>query len=371
MEPARTWLSKHEDILCCPACGGDLDLDGHEISCSACSTRFHVEDGIPLLFCPNDWEDSQRDVTEEMRAFYEETPFPDYDEFDSVASLVQKARQGLFAKLLDDQIPSGVRIVECGCGTGQLSNFLSIANRTVFGADLCLNSLRLGQRFKQENALERVHFTQMNLFRPPFKPGSFDVVISNGVLHHTSDPFRAFASISKLARPGGYVLVGLYHRYGRLITDFRRHVFRLTGNRLRGLDPNLRTGGFGSAKRNAWFMDQYKNPHESKHTLGEVMGWLRETGLEFVSSLPRSRPFQKLGEQERLFHAETPGGWLERLVVELGMISRGSREGGFFVVIGRRPPVRAQPHPAARAEGARSEAASVSEPAEVGEADLA
>jgi SAM-dependent methyltransferase len=337
MERTRAWLSEHQELLCCPACGADLEVGGPEISCAGCSARFPVEDEIPLLYCPNEWEGTRPDVTEEMRAFYEETPFPDYDEFDSVASLVQKARQGLFAKLLDDQIPSGVRIVECGCGTGQLSNFLSIANRTVFAADLCLNSLRLGQRFKRDNGLERVHFAQMNLFRPPFKPGSFDVVVSNGVLHHTSDPFGAFQSIAKLARPGGYVLVGLYHRYGRLITDFRRQVFRLTGNRLRGLDPNLRAGGFGGAKRNAWFMDQYKNPHESKHTLGEVMGWLREAGLEFVSSLPRSRPFQSLSENDRLFRPEPPGSWLERLVVELGMISSGSREGGFFVVIGRRP----------------------------------
>jgi SAM-dependent methyltransferase len=348
-------------ILCCPRCGADLALDAGGLACRPCRHVYPVEDGIPLLFAPNEWQDRD-DVTDDIRAFYEETPFPSYDEFDSVASLVQKARKGMFAKLLDDQIPSGTRIVECGCGTGQLSNFLSIANRTVFAADLCLNSLRLGQRFKQQNGLQRVHFTQMNLFRPPFKPGSFDVVISNGVLHHTSDPFRGFQSISRLVRPGGYVLVGLYHRYGRLITDFRRLVFRLTGNRLTGLDPNLRAGGFSSAKWKAWFMDQYKNPHESKHTLGEVVGWLRQTGFEFVSSLPKTRPFQGFSEQDRLFQPEKPGNWLERMTVELGMISSGSREGGFFVVIGRRgerAEATAQPgRPAGRGPGPRDAGAS-------------
>ena len=64
-----------------------------------------------------------------MKSFYEETPFPNYDDFDSVGSLIEKARQGRFAKLLDDQVPPGTRILECGCGTGQLTNFLSIANR--------------------------------------------------------------------------------------------------------------------------------------------------------------------------------------------------------------------------------------------------
>ena len=96
----------------------------------------------------------------------------------------------------------------------------------------------LGEKFRSDNDLDRAHFLQMNLFRPVFKPASFDMVISNGVLHHTSDPFLAFETISRLVKPGGYILVGLYHRYGRLITDFRRLVFRLFGDRLTFLDPN-------------------------------------------------------------------------------------------------------------------------------------
>jgi hypothetical protein len=102
------------------------------------------------------------------------------------------------------------------------------------------------------------------------------------------------------------------------------------------LDPNLREGGFSTAKRRAWFMDQYKHPHESKHTIGEVLGWLRETGFSFVTSVPRSKPFQPFGDADNLFRPEEPGSWLERLMVELGMSARGSREGGFFVVTARK-----------------------------------
>jgi SAM-dependent methyltransferase len=178
----------------------------------------------------------------------------------------------------------------------------------------------------------------MNLFRPVFAPDTFDLVVSNGVLHHTSDPFLAFQSISRLVKPNGYILVGLYHRYGRLITDVRRRLFRWSRDHLTFLDPNLRREGFGAAKRRAWFMDQYKHPHESKHTLGEVLGWLERTGFRFVTSVPRSRPFQPSDGGESLFRPEPPGNALERLVVELGMIARGSREGGFFVVTARKGP---------------------------------
>jgi SAM-dependent methyltransferase len=214
-----------------------------------------------------------------------------------------------------------------------------MANRDVFATDMCVNSLALGQQFKEKNQLSRVHFFQMNLFRPSFKPGTFDLVISTGVVHHTSDPRLAFETISKLVKPGGHILIGLYHRYGRLITDLRRLIFGVSKDRFTFLDPNLRKGALdsGTGKWTAWFMDQYKNPHESKHTIGQVIRWLDEIGFEFVTSVPHSKPFHPFQDSESLFEHEAPGNWLERSMVELGMIRGGSREGGFFVVIGRRP----------------------------------
>ena len=330
-------LSEHADLFACPKCEAPLAFESSALHCGACGSRFQIDDGIPQLFWPNDWEEAKDDVTEQVRAFYEETPFPDYDEFDSVASLAAKARAGLFARLLDEQIPPGARIVECGSGTAQLSNFLSLANRTVFATDLCMNSLRLGHDFARRHQLARVHFLQMNLFRPALRPESFHVVISNGVLHHTSDPFLAFRSISRLVKPGGYLLVGLYHRYGRLVTDARRLLFRVTGGRARFLDPNLRREHASDAKKRAWFADQYQHPHESKHTIGEVLGWLDAIGFAFVKSIPISRPFQSFADDEKLFVPDRPGNALERRLVELGMIATGSREGGFFIVIGRKP----------------------------------
>lgn len=327
------------DLQACPRCGADMRLEGDKLLCGGCTQGFPIDDGIPILYWPNDWDELKADVTEAVKAFYEETPFPNYDDFDSVDSLARKARQGIFARLLDEQVPPRSRILEIGSGTSQLSNFLAVANREVFAADLCLNSLRLGQRFAREHALGRIRFFNINLFQPPFKPESFDLVISNGVLHHTSDPFLAFKTIARLVRPGGYILVGLYHRYGRLITDLRRLLFRLSGDRLAWLDPNLRDADKSAAKKKAWLYDQYKHPHESKHTLGEALRWLDDVGFQFVKSMPRSRPFQAFSDREKLFQPEAPGNAVERLLVETGMILKGSQEGGFFIVIGRKPPV--------------------------------
>ncbi len=334
--PQARLLEEHRHIFQCPGCSGELRWSDAGITCLGCEHVFAIEDGIPMLFWPNDWDESRSDVTEAVKEFYEETPFPDYDDFDSVASLQRKASEGLFARLLDEQVPPGVRVLEVGCGTGQLSNFLSIANRSVFASDICLNSLKLGRGFARNHELQRVHFVQQNLFKPIFKPESFHLVVSNGVLHHTSDPFLAFQTISRLVKAGGYILVGLYHRYGRLITDFRRRLFNVSGDRFKFLDPNLRKEDSSTAKKRAWFADQYKHPHESKHTIGETIGWLEDIGFDFVTSLPYSKPFRGFSSSVRLFEPAEPGNAAEQLAVELGMLFKGSREGGFFIVIGRK-----------------------------------
>lgn len=332
----KNFITQNIDMFSCPKCGGDLTFDNESFNCFSCHQPYQVFDGIPSLFWPNDWDSSKEDVTDKIKSFYEKTPFPNYDEFDNVNSLINKARKGLFAKLLDDQIPFGTRILECGCGTGQLTNFLSIANRTVIGTDICMNSLKMANAFREANDLKRAHFNQMNLFRPSFKPQSFDLVISNGVLHHTSAPFLAFKSISNLVKPNGYILIGLYHKYGRLATDLRRVIFNMTKDKLKFLDRRAIKKDISQSKRNAWFMDQYKNPHESKHTVGEVLHWLDSTKFTFIHSIPKTVPFETIDESEKLFKPDKLGNQLERFIVNIGMIFTGHREGGFFTIIAKK-----------------------------------
>ena len=176
----------------------------------------------------------------------------------------------------------------------------------------------------------------MNLFRPAFKPESFDLVVSNGVLHHTSDPYGAFKSIARLVRPNGFIVIGLYNAIGRIPTDLRRVTFRLLGDRLSFLDSRLRgAAGMSTARWRAWFMDQYKNPHESKHTIGEVLKWFDQSGFRFFSSIPKIDG-QALGTADKLFEAHPRGSALDRFLVQCRMLLAGGREGGLFVMIGRK-----------------------------------
>ena len=46
----------------------------------------------------------------------------------------------------------------------------------------------------------------------PFPERSFDLVYSNGVLHHVEDTDRAIGEVHRVLRPGGTAQVMLYHR---------------------------------------------------------------------------------------------------------------------------------------------------------------
>jgi len=324
------------ELLRCPRCGARLSAVASGLRCDG-GHELAVEDGIPMLFWPNEWADAKDDVTEQVKAFYEQTPFPSYDDFDSVKSLARKAREGGFARMLDEQVPPRVRILECGCGTAQLSNFLASGSREVYATDMCMNSLRLGKTFADRHGIARVRFVQQNLFRPAFKPSSFHLVISNGVLHHTSDPHKAFEAIASLVAPGGYILIGLYHRYGRIASALRRALFRGSGEKLKLPDQELRRADASDARREAWLNDQYRHPHESKHTIGETLGWLQDAGFSFVNSIPSSRLFQPVGHDFQLFEPSEPAGAIERSLAELLQVFSGGRDNGFFIVLGRRP----------------------------------
>lgn len=328
----------NREIFHCPNCKHGLELQETKYICTNCHLSFPVESGIPLMFWSSELAGkTQQEITEKVKSFYETNPFPNYDEIDSAETLRDKATRSIFAKLLDEQIPYGAKVLEVGCGTGQFSNFLgSRWGRTVIGVDMCLNSLKLAENFRQKNNIENVQFIQMNLFKPVVKDGSFDLVISNGVLHHTYDPALAFATISKLVQPGGYIAIGLYNKYGRLATDARRIIFNITGDKLLFLDSRLRKKDVDQIRKRTWFRDQYKNPNEFKHTMDEVLGWFEKSGFEYVNSVPKIDFSGEIEESEQIFSQHPVGTKTQHMLAQLRLVFTGAREGGFFIMIGKR-----------------------------------
>src|SRR3954466_15595185 len=122
------------DLLACPACAGGLHADW---SCGTCGGTYGSSDGIPNLRRASDAR------TDRVRRFYERTPFPGYPPRDSLHALRMRAERSVFARRLDRAIDNDARIVDVGCGTGQMCLYLARGRRLVVGADMTRGSLAL------------------------------------------------------------------------------------------------------------------------------------------------------------------------------------------------------------------------------------
>ncbi len=240
-------------FLACPACRGELSS---EWTCAGCGARFTAPDGIPNLRLTGDPK------TEIVRQFYDRTPFPGYPPNDTLSAFRARGDRSQFAQLLDRAIRADARIVEIGCGTGQMSLYLARADRMIIAADLSRAALELGVAAARRYAVDHVHFVETDLHRPGLKPASFDIVYSSGVLHHTPNPRLAFAALTQLVRPGGIVIAGVYNTLARVPLRLRRAVARFTRFRVVPFDPVLRDRRHEPARRDAWLRDQYQHPEE-------------------------------------------------------------------------------------------------------------
>lgn len=45
----------------------------------------------------------------------------------------------------------------------------------------------------------------------PFEDNVADFTVSNGVVHHTSDPFKTFHELVRITKPGGYIFISVYN----------------------------------------------------------------------------------------------------------------------------------------------------------------
>ncbi|HEY1697707.1 MAG TPA: methyltransferase domain-containing protein [Polyangiaceae bacterium] len=318
------------ELLACPACKGGLREDGDALACTACPATYAVRDGIPDLRVPGD------DRTETVRDFYTVAPFPGYPPRDSLGSMRARAGRSEFARLLDRAIPGDARVVEVGCGTGQMSLFLATADRLVVGADLTRASLALGAAAATRFGVDKARFVETDLRLPGLREGAFDVVYSSGVLHHTPDPRASFASLARLARPGGIVVLGLYNAWSRIPHRVRRALGRLSGFRWTLGDPVLRDRASEPARREAWLRDQYMHPEEHRHTTREVQKWFAESGVEYLRTYPDSLFAAEPLEGAQLFEPAEDDWGFENWVAQLAWMHSLGHEGGLWVTVGRK-----------------------------------
>ncbi|MBV8169855.1 MAG: hypothetical protein JO021_23920, partial [Alphaproteobacteria bacterium] len=124
---------------------------------------------------------------------------------------------------------------------------------------------------------------------------------------------------AEFVRPGGHVFISLYHRHGRrpLLDHFEAMKERGASEdemlaEYRRIHPHP-----DETYLRSWFRDQILHPHETQHTLAELMPILDECGMTVVATtINQFAPFGDIAEilalepsleqlgPERLAHGE-------------------------------------------------------------------
>src|SRR5439155_2803615 len=103
-------------------------------------------------------------------------------------------------------------VLEAGTGTGVDTDLLTRNfDGLLFGIDIS-NAIDVAyERFRD---VDQVALLQADLGSLPFRPGFFDFISCDQVLHHTPDPPLNFKRLVNLLRPGGYILLYVYRAKG-------------------------------------------------------------------------------------------------------------------------------------------------------------
>ena len=105
----------------------------------------------------------------------------------------------------------GREVLEIGCGSGVDTLEFARNGASVTATDMTDNAVNLTRELAQEAGLS-IKVVQTSATELPFPDSSFDCVYSYGVLHHIPDIDSALTEVHRVLRPGGTVMVMLYHR---------------------------------------------------------------------------------------------------------------------------------------------------------------
>jgi SAM-dependent methyltransferase len=198
-------------FLVCPACKNDLDLQARQpqapeimegrLSCRGCRADYPILRGIPRFV--------------EIGAYASSFGFQ-WNWFRTVqVDALNGTRES--ERMLEET--SGWReedyygrlVLDAGVGAGRFAQVVAHKGGEVVGVDL---TTAVDAAYLNIGHLDNVHLIQADIFRLPFRDGTFDMAYSIGVLHHTPDPGIAFQRVAAAVRPGGGLAIYVYHGYG-------------------------------------------------------------------------------------------------------------------------------------------------------------
>jgi SAM-dependent methyltransferase len=192
----------------------------------------------------------------------------------------------------------GCSVLDVGCGTGEaLGWFAELAGATgrVAGIDLATAHTRVARTI----APVTVMIAQADMQKPPFTPGTFDLIWCVNTLNHLRDRLAGVRALAALARSGGRIALGQSGFLPEMFFAWDARLERVTREADR-----------------AYYLDRYGLDERDTAAVRGLLGLLRSAGLHDVQArtvlIERVAPLSK-SDEDYLFETIFRGTWGERL----------------------------------------------------------
>jgi SAM-dependent methyltransferase len=204
------------ELYVCPSCKGPLQAQAAALRCPACEREYPIANDIPdfLLVRPEQSPNPiLRDITKVgswARLYETALWYP-----------VVLAMYGGWGALTFKEIIAYVRknilpvqglVLDVATGTATYGRRVASAGRAVYGIDISLDMMAVGQDYVRREGVTDMRFARADVEALPFPGGVFDGCITSGSLHLFPDTLKALTEIGRTMKSGAPLVVLTFTR---------------------------------------------------------------------------------------------------------------------------------------------------------------
>ncbi len=139
-------------------------------------------------------------------------------------------------------LPANSRLLDAGCGSGKLMWYLA-HNTTLdlYGIDIYKKTIdETVFKDASEKLKSKINISKADITDTKFDHNFFNIVFSNMVLHHVSQPTMAFQEIDRILKPGGkWIIIDFFkHNKEVMRSEYKDYWLGFTVDEIKNFNKN-------------------------------------------------------------------------------------------------------------------------------------